>query len=116
LSDSQNSPSLVAPSPAGNVNNFVAFVRTYWPSGAFLACVSALTILIIERGFGGTRSLYELRSGAGRLTDDIPLGCPSVKAFGVRRKPDRLRADGLQKSFQRRDPQHQAQSAVAIVR
>jgi len=25
------------------------------------------TILIIERGFGGARGLYELRSGAGRF-------------------------------------------------
>src|SRR5258708_7770683 len=102
----------------GNVNNFVAFVMDVLAERGFLGLGERFgAVLIIERGFGGTRGLYELRSGAGRLTDDIPLGMAPVRRHLASAGSWVVcGADGLQKSFQRRDPQHQAQRAVAIVR
>src|SRR6267142_3497208 len=102
----------------GNVNNFVAFVMDVLAERGFLGLRERFrAISIIELGFGGTRGLYDLRSGAGRFADDVPFGVTPVRRHLASAGSWVVcGTDGLQQSLQRRDAEHQAQGAVAIVR
>src|ERR1700756_3165376 len=74
-------------------------------------------MLVVECGFGGADRLDKLGAGAGGTADDAPLGMAPVRRhlaaagsrviFGAHR---------LQKHFERRDAEHQAKGAVAVVR
>ena len=73
--------------------------------------------LVIKRGFGGARGLYELRTRARRLADDVQLGLAPMRGHlpaagtGVV-----LRSHCRKKHFQGGYTQHEAKRAVAVIR
>ena len=101
----------------GDINDFVRVVIEHFAQRRFLRLQQGFRMaLVIERSFRGAHRLHELRSGAGRLADDIPLAVAPVRrhlaaagawiVFG---------ADGLQQHVERSYAEHQAESAIAII-
>ena len=101
-----------------NVDDFVAVVIDVLAERSLLGLRERfLTMLVVKGGFRSADRLHELRAGAGRTADDVPLVVAPVRRhLAAAGSGIILGADGLQQHLERRDAEHQAEGAVAVIR
>src|SRR5882762_9436836 len=104
--------------PAGNIDNFVALMVDVFAERRLLRLSQRLgPSLVIQRGFGGTHGLYELRAGTRRLADDVQLGlAPMRRHLTAAGAGIVLRSHRGKKHFQGGYTEHEAKRAVAVIR